>query len=81
MLESTIVLFGSGMGNASAHSSRDVPVLVAGGGLRHGNHHSFPKDAGKETPLSDLYVTLLKQLGIETDRFSSSSGDLDHLLS
>jgi len=40
LLDSTVVLFGSGMGNASSHSSGDVPVLVAGGGLKHGSHHS-----------------------------------------
>ncbi|HAD60322.1 MAG TPA: hypothetical protein DCG12_13850 [Planctomycetaceae bacterium] len=81
LLDSTVVLFGSGMGNASSHSSRDVPVLVAGGGLKHGSHHSFPKDENKGTPLSNLYVTLLRQFGIETDGFAGSQGDLNHLLS
>lgn len=81
LLDSTVVLFGSGMGNASSHSSRDVPVLVAGGGLKHGRHHSFPKDGNNGTPLSNLYVTLLRQFGVETDQFASSGGDLDHLLS
>ena len=80
LLESTIVMFGSGMGNASSHSSRDVPVLLAGGGLKHGGHHAFPKDGKKGTPLSNLYVTLLQQLGIESDGFSSSHGNLNHLL-
>jgi Protein of unknown function (DUF1552) len=80
LLDSTVVLFGSGMGNASSHSSRDVPVLVAGGGLKHGSHHSFPKDGNKGAPLSNLYVTLLRQFGVETDRFASNQGDLDHLL-
>ncbi|MCR9198826.1 MAG: DUF1552 domain-containing protein [Planctomycetaceae bacterium] len=80
LLDSTVVLFGSGMGNASSHSSRDVPVLVAGGGLKHGHHHSFPKDNNQGTPLSNLYVTLLRQFGMETDRFASSAGDLDHLM-
>ena len=81
LLDSTVVLFGSGMGNASSHSSRDVPVLVAGGGLKHGRHHSFPKDGNDGTPLSNLYVTLLRQFGVKTDQFASSGGDLDHLLS
>ena len=80
LLDSTVVLFGSGMGNASSHSSRDVPVLVAGGGLKHGGHHSFPKDGNQGIPLANLYVTLLRQFGIETDQFASSEGDLDHLL-
>jgi hypothetical protein len=80
LLDSTVVLFGSGMGNASSHSSRDLPILLAGGGLRHGSHHAFTKDGKKGTPLCNLYVTLLQQLGIESDRFASSSGDLNHLL-
>jgi hypothetical protein len=80
LLESTVVLFGSGMGNASSHSSRDLPVLVAGGGLKHGFHHGFPKDGKQGTPLSNLYVTLLQRFGIETDHFASSEGDLNHLL-
>ena len=80
LLDSTVVMFGSGMGNASSHSSRDLPVLLAGGGLRHGSHHVFPKDGKKGTPLCNLYVTLLQQFGIESDRFASSSGDLNHLL-
>lgn len=80
LLDSTIVMFGSGMGNASSHSSRDLPILVAGGGLQHGKHHRFEKDGKKGTPLSNLYVTLLQQLGIEADRFATSTGDLNHIL-
>ena len=80
LLDTTIVMFGSGMGNASSHSSRDVPIMVAGGGLRHGSHHSFPKEAHSGTPLANLYVTLLNQLGIEKDQFATSEGDLNHLL-
>jgi len=80
LLDTTIVLFGSGMGNAGSHSSRDLPILIAGGGLKHGSHHSFPKDGKQGTPLSNLYVTLLQQLGMETDQFSTSNGNLNHLL-
>ncbi|MEC7680097.1 MAG: hypothetical protein VX694_12570, partial [Planctomycetota bacterium] len=80
LLDTTIVMFGSGMGNASSHSSRDVPIMVAGGGLRHGSHHSFPKEAHSGTPLANLYVTLLNQFGIEKDQFATSEGDLNHLL-
>ena len=80
LLDSTLVFFGSGMGNASSHSSRNLPALVAGGGLKHGQHHTFPKSGDRGTPISNLYVTLLQQLGIETDRFASSNGDFNHLL-
>ncbi len=80
LLDSTIVFFGSGMGNASSHSSRNLPALVAGGGFRHGSHHAFPKQGKNGTPISNLYVTLLQQLGVETDAFASSNGNLNHLL-
>ncbi|MEK6238988.1 MAG: DUF1552 domain-containing protein [Planctomycetales bacterium] len=80
LLDSTIVFFGSGMGNASSHSSRNLPALVAGGGFKHGYHHALPKNGDKNTPLSNLYVTFLQQLGIETDRFATNNGDLNHLL-
>ena len=80
LLDSTVLLLASGMGNASSHSSRNVPALVAGGGFQHGHHHTFPKEGNRGTPLSNLYVTLLQQFGIETDQFSSSSGNLNNIL-
>ncbi len=81
LLDSTVLLLGSGMGNASSHSSRNVPALVAGGGFKHGQHHTFPKQGNNGTPLSNLYVTLLQQFGIETDQFASSNGNLNNVLS
>lgn len=80
LLDSTVVMFGSGMGNASAHSSRNLPVMVAGGGLRHGKHHRFERRGRDGRPLSDLYVTILQQLGVERDQFSNSNGNLNDLL-
>ena len=80
LLESTVVLFGSGMGNASSHSSRNLPVMVAGGGLRGGSHHRFQRHGRDGRPLSDLFVTILQRLGIERDTFSSSVSNLNHLL-
>jgi len=82
LLDSTVVLFGSGMADASVHSSRNTPILVAGGGLKHGRHHKLPngENGTADTPLCNLYVTLAQQFGLETDRFSTSSGNLNHLL-
>lgn len=80
LLEATVVLFGSGMGNASSHSSRNLPIMIAGGGFRHGNHHRFERHGRDGRPLSDLFVTILQQLGIEQDAFSTSSSSLNHLL-
>jgi hypothetical protein len=73
-------MFGSGMGNASAHSSRNLPVMVAGGGLRNGKHHRFERRGRDGRPLSDLFVTILQQLGVEHDTFSNSTGNLNDLL-
>ncbi len=80
LLDSTVVLFGSGMGNASSHSSRNLPVLLAGGGFRTGQHHRFERNGRDGRPLCDLYVSILQKLGVETDRFSTSRGNLNHLL-
>lgn len=80
LLDSTVVLFGSGMGNASSHSSRNLPVMVAGGNFKHGHHHRFDRHGRDGRPLADLYVTVLQQLGIATDKFSTSTGNLNHLL-
>ena len=80
LLDSTVVLFGSGMGNASSHSSRNLPVMVAGGGFKNGKHHRFERQGRDGRPLCDLYVSILQQLGVETDRFSTSTANLNHLL-
>jgi hypothetical protein len=83
LLDSTVVLFGSGMADASVHSNRNTPILVAGGGLKHGQHHKLPsgEKGAADTALCNLYVTLAQQFGIETDKFSTSNGNLNHLLS
>ena len=80
LLENTTVVFGSGMGNASSHANTNLPVVLAGGGFKHGRHLFFPKQGRQQTPLCNLFVTLLQQLGIERDRFGSSSGNLNQLL-
>ncbi len=80
LLDSTVVLFGSGMGNASSHSSRNLPIMVAGGGFKNGKHHRFERHGRDGRPLCDLYVSILQQLGVETDRFSNSTSNLNHLL-
>ncbi len=77
MLDRTMVLFGSNMGNSNTHDNTNLPVLLAGGGFRHGRHLQF--DHENNTPLSNLYVTMLQRLGIETGEFGSSSGTLTGL--
>jgi hypothetical protein len=80
LLKSTVVMFGSGMGNASAHSSRNLPIMVAGGGFKNGSHLRFERNGRDGRPLSDLFVTILQQLGVEQDAFSTSTSNLNHLL-
>ncbi len=76
LLDHTQVLFGSGMGNANAHTNQNLPVILAGGGHDHGSHLSYPDDDHGKVPLSNLYLTLLQHFGVEPDRFSVSSGTL-----
>jgi len=79
LLDSTLVLLGTGMGDSSRHSNRNLPTLVAGGGLKHGQHLAFdPKD--DSALLGDLYITILQQLGVEETTFSNASHNLNHHL-
>ncbi|MSU73085.1 MAG: DUF1552 domain-containing protein [Opitutus sp.] len=80
VLDHTAVVFGSGMGNASSHANTNLPVLLAGGGFRHGRHLFFPKQNRQQTPMCNLFVTLLQQMGVERDRFGTSNGNLNQLL-
>jgi hypothetical protein len=76
LLDRTIVLFGSGMGNGSSHSNKDLPVLVAGGGFRHGEHKKYPTEPNRRVPLCNLYTSLLQRCGVEIPRFNNASGTL-----
>jgi hypothetical protein len=80
LLDDTIVLVGTGMGDASRHSNANLPTLVAGGGLKHGSHVVVdPKQPGAPL-LGDLYITLLQRLGIETDQFSNARKNMNEVL-
>jgi hypothetical protein len=72
-----MVLYGSNLGDANIHDNTNLPILLAGGGLRHGQHLAFKRDNNK--PLSNLFVTMLQNMGIETDTFGSSAGTLNEL--
>jgi hypothetical protein len=77
LLDRTIVFFSSNLADASKHSVKNMPVLVTGGGFKHGQHLAF--DENKNPPLSNLYVSMLQQIGIEADEFGSSTGTLTGL--
>ena len=74
LLDRTMVLYGTCMGSANAHSNTNLPVLLAGGGFRHGQHLAF--DQKKNYPLPNLFVSMLQRLGIPADKFASSTGTL-----
>ncbi|WP_395735617.1 DUF1552 domain-containing protein [Prosthecobacter sp.] len=77
VLDGTQVFFSSNLGNASNHSTKNMPVLLSGGGFKHGQHLAFSGD--EAPPLSNLYVSMLQRLGIETDQFGTSTGTLTGL--
>lgn len=69
LLDRTMVLYGTPMGSANSHSNVNLPVLLAGGGFRHGQHLAF--DPARNHPLATLFVSMLQRLGLETGHFSS----------
>jgi hypothetical protein len=79
LLDHTMVLMGSGMGNANSHVNTDLPIILAGGGFRHGEHKRYPQEAKRRVRLCNLYVAMLQRFGVETDRFGTSTGTLTGL--
>lgn len=75
LLDRTMVMFGSNMGDANKHDNTNLPVILAGGGFKHGQHHAFKADNNK--PLCNLFVSMLQHLGVETDAFGSSTGQIE----
>lgn len=80
LLDSTAVLYGSGMGNANTHDNSKLPILLAGGGFRHGQHHIVPREGGGERLLGDLFLTLLQGFGIGQDRFQKAHRNMNEYL-
>ena len=74
LLDRTMVLYGTCMGSANSHSNVNLPVLLAGGGFRHGRHIAF--DKANNYPLSNLYLSMLHRLGIEAKSFSTAKGTM-----
>jgi hypothetical protein len=76
LLDETTILFGSGMGNGNAHTNSDLPILLAGNGYQTGKHQELPSSKSKRVPLSNLYLSILQDMGIEDDVFAHSNGTL-----
>lgn len=79
LFDNTISLIGSGLGNASSHSNRDLPLLIAGGGFKHVGHFAHKKEGSRGTAACNLYLTMLQKFGLEIDKFSTSTGTLTEL--
>jgi hypothetical protein len=77
LLDQTMILYGSNLGDANIHNCTNLPILLAGGGLKHGSHLAF--DSVQNKPLCNLFVTMLQHLGVETDSFGSSAGTLNEM--
>ena len=77
LLDRTMVLYGSNMGDSNTHDNTNLPILLAGGGFKHGQHIAFRRD--NNAPLSNLFVTMLQRMGVEAESFASSTGPIDTL--
>jgi hypothetical protein len=74
LLDRTMVLYGSNLGDANAHSTTNLPTLLAGGGFRHGQHLAFDRE--RNYPLPNLFVSVLQRMGISADSFASGTGTM-----
>lgn len=79
LLDHSLILFGSNLSVPTSHSQRDLPIIVAGGAagrVKGGRHVALP---GDETPLTNLYLTMLDKVGIPTEKLGDSTGQLKRL--
>ena len=74
LLDSTSVLFGSGIGDANSHKNSDLPILLAGGGYRHGEFKKVAASGPNKVPLCNLFVDIAQRMGVETESFGTSTG-------
>ena len=74
LLDRTMILYGSNLGNANTHVTTNMPTIFAGGGFKHGQHIAF--DMQHNYPLPKLFVSMLQRMGLETDRFATAIGTM-----
>jgi hypothetical protein len=72
LLDQTMILYGSNLGDANIHNCTNLPILLAGGGFKHGQHLAF--DTLHNKPLCNLFVSMLQEMGVEAEAFGSSTG-------
>ncbi len=74
LLDRTMILYGSNLGDANAHSTTNLPTIFAGGGFRHGQHLAFDRE--RNYPLPNLFVSVLQRIGIPENSFASGTGTM-----
>ncbi len=74
IFDDTLIVFGSGMSDGSIHSNRNLPVLLAGGGIKHHGHVVCSAEQHRRIPLANLWLSVLQWFGSEADRFGRSTG-------
>jgi hypothetical protein len=79
LLDHSMVLFGSGMGNANSHQNTNLPIILAGGGFKHGEHKAYPAKGPSRPMLCNLYLSMLQRFGAEVNAFGTSTGTLTGL--
>jgi hypothetical protein len=74
LLDRSMILYGTNLGNANTHVTTNLPTLFAGGGFKHGQHLAF--DTDRNYPLPNLFLSMLQRMGLETEKFASSTGTM-----
>ena len=78
LFDNTSILYGCGMATGT-HSTRNLPLVLAGGGFKHGEHKVYPEEDGKRVPAANLLLSILQSCGLEIDQFGASTGTLSGL--
>ncbi|MBL9154233.1 MAG: hypothetical protein JNK37_17200 [Verrucomicrobiales bacterium] len=79
LLDHSMVLFGSGMGNANSHMNTNLAIILAGGGFKHGEHKSCPAKGPDRQMPCNLYLSMLHRFEAEVESFGTSTGTLTGL--
>ena len=74
LLDSTSVIFGSGIGSGNSHTNSDLPIILAGGGYRHGEFKKVAEKGPNKVPLCNLFLEVAQRTGVETESFGTSTG-------
>jgi hypothetical protein len=74
LLDRTMILYGTNLGNANTHVTTNLPTIFAGGGFRHGQHLAFDQD--HNYPLPNLFVSMVRRMGLDVDKFASATGPM-----